>query len=183
MGNINEKLCEAARSGSEAELKALLRNPGCDPLAKDYRGMTALMLAAYHGHEACLRMLLPISDALAKGDDGITALMWATYHGHEACLRILLPISDALAKGDDGTTALMWASCNGQDACVRLLLPISNAFTTDEKGKNASMCAHNRGHKSLAQFIDAYALAQTESSAIGAMAIASATHKRAAPRV
>ena len=110
---INERLWAAARSGSEAELKALLRNPGCDALAKDYRGTTALMLAAYHGHEACLRLLLPISDALAKGDDGTTALMWASCNGQDACVRLLLPISNAFTTDEKGKNASMCAHDRG----------------------------------------------------------------------
>ena len=71
MSDINERLMKAAKSGSAVEMKALLREPGCDALAKDDNGMTALMWAAWNGHEACVRVMLQDSDALAQSTDGM----------------------------------------------------------------------------------------------------------------
>ena len=151
MEDINERLREAARTGSEAELKALLRDPGCDALAKDSKGRTALMWAACMGDDPCVQLLLPVSDARAKNKNGQTALMYAAYREHEACIRLLLPVSDALAK--------------------------------DEAGRTSSCWAKDGGHESLSQFIDAYALSQTEQASIGGAARSSPPRKRAAPRV
>lgn len=151
MAAINERLWEAATRGDAVKLKVLLRNPDSDALVKCEQGTTALMLTACHGHEACLRILLPISDALAKEDDGSTALILAASYGLEACVRLLLPVSDALAKDNAGRTASCWAQ--------------------------------REGHESLAQFIDAYALSQTEPAAFKVKVGDSAPSGRAAPRV
>ena len=115
MNSINEQLRVAAESGDEAEVEALLLNPKCDPLSKDDNkdGMTAVMIAASNGHEACLQLLLPVSDPLAKDHWGGTALMHAASDGHASCVNILLPLSDISAKNNEEDTASEIASSKG----------------------------------------------------------------------
>ena len=84
MASLHQKLRGAAMAGSELELKALLREPGCDALSKGKAGITALMCAAWNGHEGCIEILRPASDALAQDDRGLTALMYAAWSGCEA---------------------------------------------------------------------------------------------------
>lgn len=102
MAGVNERLKEAAKTGSTVELKALLRDPGCNPLLMDDIGMTALMCAAHSGHEECVGLLLPVSDMLDKDSCGLTALMHAVRKGNEDCTRILLPKIDTLTKDAEG---------------------------------------------------------------------------------
>ena len=183
MSSVDEKLRAAAGYGNEAELKELLRDPSCNALNADEMGMTALMWAAYQGHEACVRLLLPVSAAPAKNKNRQTALMCAGYGGHEACVRLLLPVSDASAADADGWTTLMWAANYGHEDCVQLLLPLSDVQARDNNGLTASYSARSRGCESVAQFIDAYALAQTEHATIEEAASPSTPRKRAAQRV
>ena len=121
MAAINERLREAARDGSEAELKSLLRNPGCNALSKTGHGLTALMCAALFGHEACIQLLLPLSDARAKNKDGHTALIQAAWFGSEACVRVLLPVSDVLGKDKAGRTASSWAKKEGHESLAKFI--------------------------------------------------------------
>ena len=151
MTDFNKRLMEAARGGRTVELKALLRNTGCDARAKDNNGMTALMWAAWAKSETCVWLLLPLSDTSATNRFGLTALMQSASRGHEACVQLLLPESDALAKDNAGYTASFWAQ--------------------------------DKGHESLAQFIDAYALSQTERTDIEGAARSGAPSKRPALRV
>ena len=183
MKDINERLRDAARDGSETVLKSLLRNPGCDALSKDEQGWTALMHAARGGHEAGLRILLPVSDALGKDVNGQTALMQSAARGHEAGLRILLPVSDALAKDNGGWTALMYAAGNGNEACVRLLMLGSDACAKDRNGMTASKLAKDEGYESLGCFIDAYVMAQNERVAIKAAVLSKSPCGRSSLRV
>ena len=183
VANINEKLWAAAEGGHAIELEALLREPGCDALTRNNRGWTALMWAAYCGHESCVRLLLPVSDASSTDENGLTALMRAAHEGHEACVGRLRTVSDALARDNDGATALMRASFYGHEACMKLLLPVSNARAKDRSGLTASAHAQKVGHESLAQFIDAYILAQSENAAIKAASKPGAPRGKAAPRV
>lgn len=164
--DINEKLRKAAKHGYVVRVKALLKNPSCDALAKNREGATALMLAARYGHEACVELLLPVSDALARDSKGITALMTAVCNGYEECVRLLLPVSDALSKDDEEMTSLMWAACHGYKECVSHLLPVSNPFAKDKGGLTASQWARKAGGEDLAQCIDAYARAQSEKDSI-----------------
>ena len=182
MTEINKRLRKAAANGLETELKALLREQNCDTSSTSESGMTALMWGAWFGHEKCVQVLLPKSDALALDNTGMTALIHAAWFGHEECVRLLLPVSDALGKGENGVTALMRAARGGHEKCVRLLLPASNVFAVDDEGWTASAYAHNRLHKSLAQFIDAYVLAQSEHAAIEVAVSYKAPHKRVSPR-
>ena len=141
--------------------------------------------AAKAGSGAKLKALLidPGCDALSKGVHGMTALMWAAYHGKKACVRLLLPASNAFAKDRTGMTALMLAAYGGHKACVEILFPVSEVLAASNNGTTASEWAGRRSHKGLAQFIDAYALSQTEKAAMGVMVIASTPRKKTAPRV
>ena len=134
MAGINERLWKAARNGSKNKLKALMNEPGCDVLATDNDGMTALMCAALTGQSAAVGLLLCKSDALVQDNDGLTALMWA--------------------------------ACGGDDACVRLLLPVSDMLATDQVGETAATHAKGEWYEILAQFIDAYTMAQSEQADI-----------------
>lgn len=183
MNVINARLLAAAMHGDEVGLKAILREPGGGALTKTIDMQNALAWAAREGHEDCVRLLLPVSDTWGKDGYGITPLMHAASAGHDACVEILLPVSDALAQSEDGMTALMRAACGGRDGCVRILLPESDVLATDVGGKTASMFAHERCHKSLAKFLEAYELSQVEQASVEESAGAGASCKRAAPRL
>ena len=121
MVDINERLMEAAKRGYEAKLKALLREPGCNALGKDFEDWTALMHAAYGGHDACVRLLLPVSDASSADTEGRTPLMWAACAGREDCLRILLPVSDVQARDSKGLTASYSARSHGNESVAQFI--------------------------------------------------------------
>ena len=109
MATNHERLKEAAKLGSGLKLRALLNDPGCDALAKDRRGLTALMWAASNGHERCVRLLVPESDALAKDHKGLTASGWAADRGHH----FLVQVIDAYALAQSEQVALGVAVCVG----------------------------------------------------------------------
>ena len=109
--------------------------------------------------------------------------MWAACKGREKSVRLLLPVSDVLAQGNDGFTALMWAAFCGHEACIKLLLPTSMASAKNEDGLTASALAKSVGYKRLAEFIDAYALAQSERSAMSLAAPAQESARKSSLRV
>ena len=183
MNVINARLLAAAMHGDEVELKAILRESGGGALTKTLGMQNALAWAAREGHEDCVRLLLPVSDSWGKDGYGMTPLMHAASAGHDACVELLLAVSDALAQNKDGMTALMWAAGSGQEACVRLLLPESDVLATNVGGKTASMFAHERCHKSLAKFLEAYELSQVEQASVEESACAGASCKSVAPRL
>ena len=109
MASIHKRLREAAKAGSELELRALLREPGCDALAQDKFGMTALMHASVWGRESCVGLLLPMSDALTENNNGLTASGLAAYFGHEGLARFI----DAYALAQAERAALGVAAGSG----------------------------------------------------------------------
>lgn len=128
-------------------------------------------------------LLVPDCDARSKNKDGMTALMFAAWRGRVKCVQLLLPVSDATAKSLTGMTALMSAAWRGRETCVRLLLPVSDAVSKSNKGLTASDWAREEKHESLAQFIDAYTLAQSELASMTVAARKVAPRGRSAPRV
>jgi Ankyrin repeats (many copies) len=115
-------LINAAQSGSESALKALL--DGCANHA-DKRGMTAAHHAAFFGHISCLRLLLDAGAEINARDLArFTPLHLAAQEGHAECCTLLLALGcDANACTDDGATALLKAIMNQPThACVSFFL-------------------------------------------------------------
>ena len=112
-----EKFCQAAFAGREAEVAAMLAaNPGLAS-AKDQRGFSALMLAVYRDRAAVVRMILvqrkddlSVFEAAALGRDDVL----------EAVLR--QDPGQARAFGPDGFTALHLASFFGHPQSQELLI-------------------------------------------------------------
>ena len=113
------RFMEAAKSGNAQELKAMLRERGGNPLAKGSTGWSALMWAAFNGHEACVRLLLTASGSSVKGMPGMTELMLAAIGGHESSVKLLLPRSDPRAKDGGGRTASAWARSEGYESLAQ----------------------------------------------------------------
>jgi ankyrin repeat protein len=135
---------------------------------------TPLRLAAYHGHEAVVQVLLKTGkcDPKARKDgDGSTLLHLAATNGHEAVVKLLLQTpevdvnaavkmlieagkSDPKARGgDDGSTALHLAAMNGHEAVVKLLLQTSEVDVNAQDGKLRTplMYAAMRGHEAVVE--------------------------------
>jgi ankyrin repeat protein len=80
-------------------------------LRQDQHGVTALMVAARHGHAACVEILLEHgADPLARDSFGQSALIFAATRGHLDCVRLLIPRSHVDAKTNLGQTALQIAA-------------------------------------------------------------------------
>jgi len=87
------------------------------------RCTTALMMAAVHGRNECIELLIRSGAILDKqGPDGVTALIGAAIYGYKNCVELLLK---AGAKrnlvNDEGRTAIDLASSQGHMECVNLL--------------------------------------------------------------
>jgi hypothetical protein len=104
-------------------VKALLAH-GADVNAKESRGRTALIYAAYNGHTDIVKALLAGGvDADVKNKDGLTALMIAAYNGHTDIVKALLEEGAHVdVKDNNGLTALMIAASIGYTNTVKALL-------------------------------------------------------------
>lgn len=179
----DSELKKIVKSGNAAQLKALLLHPGCKPRATDSMGITALMMAATCGYDACVQLLLPLSDVAGRDENGMTVLMRAAAYGQASCLQLLLPTSDAMSQDKAGMTALMWAANRGNSDCIQLLLPVSNTWATDGDGLTAYDHAVDKGNRGAAAHIETYNLALSEAEALGTVARAIETDKSPTLRV
>ncbi|MBZ4409363.1 ankyrin repeat domain-containing protein [Myxococcus sp. XM-1-1-1] len=115
-------LLAAARVG-DTEIVSGLVKAGASAEARDERGFTPLILAAYHGHLDTVRVLLAAGvDACAGDKRGNTALMGAAFKGHADIVALLNAQPCAVDQANSlGQTALMFASLFGRQEVVDAL--------------------------------------------------------------
>jgi ankyrin repeat protein len=115
-------LWAAAKANDVAELERLL-DGGAEIDAKDPRGYSALMLAAYSGSEAALDVLLARgADPRSADPGGNTVLMGAAFKGHASMVEKLLAAgADPHVKSGMGLDASGFAQMFGQHAIVEIL--------------------------------------------------------------
>jgi len=115
-------LFEAARRGSAARIRALIRG-GADVEAADADGWTPLMFAAIKGHEPAVKALIDAGAPLdAQARDGASALMLAAFMGHAGTVRALLTAgADAALRNHNGQSAAGLAQARGHREVVALL--------------------------------------------------------------
>ncbi|KAA0170630.1 hypothetical protein FNF28_01392 [Cafeteria roenbergensis] len=89
---MTSALWEAAKAGNTAEASRLL-DAGAPVNRKNHanNGVTALIVAAEHGHKDTVELLLDRgADLEATDDDGSTALVFAASGGHKDTVELLL---------------------------------------------------------------------------------------------
>ncbi|ESU40207.1 Protein kinase NEK family protein, partial [Giardia duodenalis] len=128
------KLIYGSYLGDVEAIRNNLHEKGC----KDISGVTALMMAAVHGHTKVVKLLVE-EEAGMKDNYGQTALMWVAENGHANCVQLLLEKESSM-KDEDGRTALMYAARNGYVECVQLLLEKEGGMR-DKDGWTALMQA------------------------------------------
>jgi ankyrin repeat protein len=130
-------LMTAARNGSVAAVRALLRRGAQVDLAESFRGQTALMFAAGEGNTAAARLLLELGAELNKrSTGGYTPLLFAVRNNRSETVKFLLQqgadVSDRLP---DGTSALSLAILNADfDLAAVLLEAGANPNVPDPRG-------------------------------------------------
>lgn len=114
--SIHEQLADAAKDGNAALCAALI-SQGADP---ETRFSGALCAAAAHGHQECVRLLIPISKPKINSS---AALYFSAASGHSECVKLLIPASDPKAEY---SRALLISAQRGHLECVLPLLPVSD---------------------------------------------------------
>ncbi|XP_070691502.1 GA-binding protein subunit beta-2-like [Pempheris klunzingeri] len=119
---LGQQLLEAARSGQDDDVKALMANGA--PFTTDWLGSSPLHLAARHGHLSTAEALLRAGvsrDARTKVDK--TPLHVAASEGHSVIVDLLVRSgADINAKDMLKMTALHWAAQHGHREVAELLL-------------------------------------------------------------
>ncbi|HEX9341346.1 MAG TPA: ankyrin repeat domain-containing protein [Thermoplasmata archaeon] len=120
---IGSKTLHYAVDAARLDLAQDLIQRGADLEAKDERGYSALILAAFKGRTAVLRTLLEGgADAKAQDRHGNGALMFAAQWGDLEAAKLLLAAgADIGARGQNGYTALKIAKLCSQLEVARFL--------------------------------------------------------------
>lgn len=113
---------EAARTNNTSLLKEYIADGQLN--ARDGRGSTPLIIAAYYNHSKAVDFLLRAgADTELKDTLGHTALMGACFKGHIEIVKLLLKKGASLStETDNGSTALTYAATFGHDDIIALLL-------------------------------------------------------------
>lgn len=152
--DLSRYLFDAARAGEVDVLKSLLAR-GVQVDARDERGSTALILAAYYGKSEAVQTLLAAGASPNLGDSarGNTALMGALFKGEIESARRLLadPRTDVNARNAAGQTAAMFAALFGRADLIEALAARQADFAlTDASGATAETLARAQGNVALA---------------------------------
>lgn len=117
-------LLAAAIDGDVERVKVILKNSAIDVNQRNIKGQTPLHLAAYHGHESVVNVLLDCgADLHLKDDASDTALHSATYKSHKSIIEQLLNSGACVdPQNNNFQTPLHIAAHNGCLTIVQLLL-------------------------------------------------------------
>ncbi|GAC1550353.1 MAG: hypothetical protein NVS2B9_16620 [Myxococcales bacterium] len=117
-----ENLWSAAKANDTAALLRLLRS-GADIDARDHRGFSPLMLAAYAGNAEAFELLIAEGADVESADSaGNSVLMGAAFKGYPAMVeRLLSAGADPRAHNQAGLDARGFASMFGRTEIVALL--------------------------------------------------------------
>ncbi|PWV46582.1 ankyrin repeat domain-containing protein [Chitinophaga sp. S165] len=113
---------EAARANDVFVLKELVAKGQLN--ARDDRGSTPLIIAAYYDHSEAVSFLLKAGAKTELKDNlGHTALMGASFKGHTDIVKLLLKKGASVStETDHGATALTYAATFGRNDVIDLLL-------------------------------------------------------------
>ncbi len=143
---------DAAREGDTQTLAAYFSS-GFDVNGKNARGDTLLILAAYHGQEKAVELILsqPKVDLDYKNNMGFTALTGAVYKGFNPIVQRLIDKgANVNTANGSGQTPLMFAALFGREQAARLLLQAgANPATADNTGNTPATLAKAQGNQTM----------------------------------
>lgn len=149
-GQIRAGDLEGARQSLQAQ-------PGL-ATARDSRGSTPLILAAYYNHLDLVRLLLGQGTPVNEMDgSGNTALMGVCFKGYEEMARLLIGAgADVNARNGMGGTCLIFSVTFNRPEIARLLLEAgADASARDAQGKTALDHARDQGLSELIPLLEA----------------------------
>lgn len=116
-----DPIFEFAQSGNVEGLKKVVNVLNLD--ARDEKGYSPLMLAAYHGRLEAVKLLISLkADILSRDKNGNSILMAATFNGHvEVVLFLLENGADPEAANFRKQTAMVFARTLGKKKIERIL--------------------------------------------------------------
>lgn len=144
MGPVDALLFSAVIEGSAERIEECWAL-GCDPLAVNAIGATALASACRLGRVECAKALIDRCDPRARDSYGQDALMAAAESNCVKCIELAMERCDASQRDHFGGSALMRVARAGNAKAVRLLLPRSEPKQVDGQGTTALIFAAAAG--------------------------------------
>ncbi len=152
-----ESLMAAAASGDQKTMELLLTGGIPADIQEQTRGFTALEIAAGHGHNDIIKLLIVKSGAWVnlKNFKGRTALMIASESGHADTVDFLLSNGAKVnLKDKNGWTALMFAAYNNHLQTAHILMDWgANPQLKNNAGRTAMQIARSRGNTGLIKMV------------------------------
>ena len=146
----------AAKSGEVSSLKKILTQENLDVNVRNGDGYTALIYAAYYGHQNAVEYLLTQKADPCIGDKrGNTALMGALFKGNfKVAYRLIKTECAVDQENNSGQTALMYASLfNRNKEAKALLQKGASAAKKDYSGRSSEDIAEGQGHKEIVKLL------------------------------
>ena len=152
--HYQELYFDAAREGRVDLLQGMIKD-GMSIDARDGRGYTALILAAYDGHRDAVDFLIGKgADPCATDPKGNTALMGVAFKGETDVARTLVAHCDVNLTNKAGQTAVMMAALFGHQDIVRLLAERGARLDAkDASGNTAESLARQQGNAEMATLL------------------------------
>ncbi|CAG9537947.1 unnamed protein product [Cercopithifilaria johnstoni] len=148
-------LIVAARTGQADIVRDFINDFDLEDTDAD--GWTALLDAAYMGHEEIIKILLEAGAAVNYSDMlGWSPLMWAVYKNHYSCAQLLIQFKAHvnLVDEEDSLTPLIVAAGRGYVTFVELLIGAgAEVNACDKFGSTALIWAARRGYKSIIELL------------------------------
>ena len=118
---LSDASADLARNGDAAALETALKD-GLAADARDAKGNTLLMLAAYHGRTEAVRLLLKTGASVdLRNDKGQTPLGGVAFKGHVEIASLLLEAGADPAADQGGSTPADFAALAGRREITALL--------------------------------------------------------------
>jgi hypothetical protein len=130
--------------------------------SKGRDGRSPLSIAAQHGHEAVVRLLLARDDVDVNSKDSSdrTPLLWAARNGHEATVKLFLARDDVDVNSKDSSdrTPLLMAARRGHEEVVKLFLVRDDVDVNseDSSGQTPLSWAARNGHEEVVKLLLAW---------------------------
>jgi len=137
--NINDKLLDAVKGSRLSAVNSALTE-GAEVNAKDLKGVSALMYAAFTGNlDIAICLLDKGANLKAKANDGATALSIACLQGNIGVINLLLRRgADVKSKDSDVGRALGLAAKHGHKEVIGLLLESGADVNSKNAGNNGA---------------------------------------------